>query len=204
MRGVQKLLLVIVLAALLATGFTACGDDDSTSASTVSTTQETTSAPPPKDSGSAPKSSASRDGSAAFRTPGGDNSIQSFGDEASAEELEATTAVLAGFMQARAEGDWAGECDYLAKAAVKPLEQLASSSPQFKGGGCAAILATFAAAAPASSRANTMVAGVASLRVEGDRGFALYHGANGVDYFVPMSREDGEWKVAALAPSAFP
>lgn len=46
--------------------------------------------------------------------------------------------------------------------------------------------------------------GIASLRVEGDRGFALYHGAKDVGYFVPMVKEEGEWKVGALAPSDFP
>lgn len=37
---------------------------------------------------------------------------------------------------------------------------------------------------------------------EGDRGFLLFHGVLGADYFMPMAREGGMWRVAAIAPSA--
>jgi hypothetical protein len=189
MREVPKQLLAAVLVVLLATGVTACGGGDSSDATMTATAED---------------SSAAEGSSAAFRTPGGDNSIQNFGEEADAGELEAATATLTGFMQARAKSDWAKQCFYLAKAAIAPLEQLASRSPQLEGKGCVAILAQLGTGAPPSTRADAMTDGVASLRVEGNRGFALYHGARGVDYFVPMTREEGEWKVGALAPSEFP
>jgi hypothetical protein len=137
-------------------------------------------------------------------TAGGDNSIQTFGSEADASEVEAAAAVLDSFLQARANDQWADECSYLAKSAVAPLEQLASSSPEVKGEGCAAILEALLSRAPVSSRANPLTDGVASLRVEGDRAFALFHGAHGGDYFVPMTKEDGKWMVSGLAPSEFP
>jgi hypothetical protein len=149
-------------------------------------------------------SSSEDDGSAGFRTPGGDNSVQNFGEEAEATEREAAEAALAGYLEARAEGDWAGQCDYLAKVTLKPIEQLAARSPEVKGKGCAALLEALSAGLPASARADTMTDGIGSLRVEGERGFVLYHGAEGVDYFVPMLDEDGEWKVAALAPTESP
>lgn len=143
-------------------------------------------------------------GSASFRTPGGDNSIQNFGDEADATEAEAVSTTLAAFLQARAKDDWAGECAYLAKATMAPLEQLASSSPQLRGKDCAGILAALASGTPTSIRQNTLSGGIASLRVQGNHAFALYHGPAGTDYFVPMTHEDGKWKVGALAPSEFP
>jgi hypothetical protein len=87
---------------------------------------------------------------------------------------------------------------------VAPLEQLASRAPGLKDKGCAAILEKLVGAAPASARANNLTAGIASLRSQGERGFALYHGPRGVDYFIPMTREGGEWKVGAIAPSEFP
>jgi hypothetical protein len=107
-------------------------------------------------------------------------------------------------MQARAEEDWAAMCADLAKATLAPLEDLAAKAAQFKGKGCAAILEGLLGPSQSLSRANTMTEGIASFRVEGDRGFALYHGPRGVDYFVAMVKEDGEWKVGSLAPSEFP
>lgn len=199
MRDAWKLVAVVAIGTLLSTGLAACGGGDSTdSTSTRSSggdaTENSTARPP----------SSSDQGSASFRTPGGDNSIQNFGEEADAAEVEAATAVLAGYMRARAKDEWAKECDYLAKLALAPLEQLASSSPQLKGKGCAGILATLGATTPTSTRVSTMSDGIASLRVEGDRGFALYHGTHGTDYFVQMAKQGDEWKVGALAPNEFP
>jgi hypothetical protein len=213
MRGVSKLLLVFALAVLLASGLAACGgddSDDSTSGSSTApaqektaTTPEKTAPKPAKDRASGNDSSAD-EGSASFLTAGGDNSIQNFGEEADAAEAAAATATLAAYLRARAKDDFAKECAYLAKAAVAPLEEFASRSPQPKDKGCAAILSTLSAGTPSSIRANTLRGDIASLRFDGDRGFALYHGAKGVDYFVPMVKEDGEWKVGTLAPSEFP
>jgi hypothetical protein len=194
MRRASKLLLAVAFAALLASGFAACGSEDSTD-STAPARQGTT-APATTESGDS--------GSTAFRTPGGDNSVQNFGEEADAAEAEAASATLASYMRARAEDDWAKQCATLAQLTIEPLQQLASRSPQLKGKDCAAILTALIASTPRSTRVDTMTDGIASLRVEGDRGFALYHGAEGVDYFVPMVKEGGEWKVGALAPTEFP
>ena len=43
-----------------------------------------------------------------------------------------------------------------------------------------------------------------SLRVDSERAFALYHGSDGSDYFMPMALEGGSWRVAGLAPTEFP
>jgi hypothetical protein len=209
-------LIALALAALLALGLAACGGDSSSTAGSsaaVQETQEATGATTEDHGsdksgggrgGSADSSSASGKGSAGFRTPGGDNSIQNFGGEADSAEIEAATAALSGYLAARAKGDWAESCADLAKATVAPLAQLASSSPRLKGKGCGAILGALEGRAPASTRVNTLTGPIASLRAEGERGFALYHGPHGVDYFVPMVREGGSWKVGALAPSEFP
>lgn len=195
MRGAWRFALALAVVALLATGLAACGGDNS-SDSTAAITQESNA---PSDD-----NSSSEEGSASFRTPGGDNSIQNFGAEADAAEVDAATATLAGYLQARSEDAWAEQCGYLAQAAVEPLEQLASRSPQLKGKGCAAALSGLMAGTPTSTRADTMTDGIASLRFEGNRGFALYHGAHGIDYFMLMTKEDGEWKVGAISPSEFP
>ncbi len=197
MRGVQKLGLALAIVALLAPGLAACGGNDSDRSNSDSSKGS--------DDAAAAGDSAANEGSASFRTPGGDNSIQNFGEEADASQVDAASAALANYLEARSEDDWASQCAYLAQGAVAPLEELASRSPRFKGEGCAAVLSGLMAGTPASSRANTLTTGaIASLRFEGDRAFALYHGARGIDYFVPMVKEDGEWKVGALAPSEFP
>jgi hypothetical protein len=187
MGGTAKLALALALAAL-AIGLSACGGGDDSTRSSSST---------------ASNSSAGQ-GSSSFHTPGGDNSIQNFGNEADAGEVAAATTVLASYLQARARGDWGKDCVLLARTAVTPLKQLAAKSPELKGKGCAGILAALVAYVPKSSRASTMTSGIASLRVQGDRGFALYHGAKGINYFMPMVKEDGQWKVGSLASSEFP
>lgn len=205
MKRAAKPLLATALATLLASGFAACGGGSNGDSSTAARGGEAAATTTTEDSGSSSReASASGEASASFRTPGGDNSIQNFGKEADAAEVEAAAMALTDYMQAQAEEDWAGECTYLAAAAIAPLEQLASRSPKLEGKGCPEILATLSAAAPSSIAATAPSDGIASLRVEGDRGFALYHGARGVDYFIPMARESGEWKVGALAPTEFP
>jgi len=147
---------------------------------------------------------ATTQGSRSFLIPGGDNSVQNFGAEAGGAERGAASATLAAYLRARARDEWARECGSLAKATLAPLEHLASSAPRLKGRDCGQLLKSLEAGVPPSARADTMRGNVASLRIEGDRGFALYHGAAGVDYFMPMAREGGEWKVASLVPDEFP
>ncbi len=225
-----KTLLALMLAALLALAAVGCGgsSNDSSTAGTVTTgaSETTPSSQEDDDHGSAEKqpgddkggskqsddesssdgsqSSSAGEGSAPFRTKGGDNSIQNFGDEADASEREAAEANVTAYLEARAKGDWAKSCENLAAGAIKPLEQLAQSSPQLKGKGCAAIIGALSAQLPASSRANPLTQGIASLRIEGDQGFALFHGPHGTDYFIPLAKEGDQWKVAALAASEFP
>lgn len=225
MRGVHKLAVTLTAAALLAAALVACGGGDSTDSTATSTAATTAPAKPAGNAGgdssaklkkdgsggssdssnSGGGSTSSDEGSASFRTPGGDNSIQDFGDEADSSEREEASAALTAFLDARAKGDYAAQCDNLAKAATEPLEELAARSPKVKSKGCAGTLEALTAGAPASTRVSPMTAaGVAALRIEGDRGFALFHGSKGSDYFVPMAKEGGQWKVGAIGPSEFP
>jgi hypothetical protein len=61
-----------------------------------------------------------------------------------------------------------------------------------------------AAQKASNSLKNTMVEPLAALRVNGKQAFAFYHGAKGKDYVIPMEKEGGEWKVAALLPEEAP
>jgi hypothetical protein len=138
-------------------------------------------------------------GSQQFRTTGGDNSIQEYGSESSSAEFAAAAKVLHEFLDARAAGAWRVACEKLAPALREQLVQQLGS-----GGGasaCARMFAGLTAGLPAAGRREAAIADVGSLRVEGNRGFLLFHGAHGQGFFIPMVREDGEWKVAAIAAS---
>ena len=66
------------------------------------------------------------------------------------------------------------------------------------------MLAAFIGAAPASTRANPLTARASPAC--GSRATAASPSTtvpSGIDYFVPMIKEDGEWKVGALGPSEF-
>lgn len=206
-KGTSKLLSILVIAALLALGVTACGGGDDSTGSTATSTAAGESGSGESTGGGAESTTgegaASKKGSAGFIVPGGDNSIQSYGEEADAGERKKAEEALAAYLDARAAGDWAKACAHLAATAVKPLEQLAASSPKLKGN-CAALLAQLQKAVPPSELDSTLINGLASLRVQGNRAFALYHGPRGTDYFVLMEKDGDGWTVAALAPSPFP
>jgi hypothetical protein len=196
-RASSKLLPTLAIAAFLALGLAACGGGDDTTGSATGATTGGEKEPGSSDSGS-------ERGSASFLVPGGDNSIQEFGEEADSAELEEAEEALGAYLEARANEDWAKSCGYLAEEALTPLEQLAKASPQLKGADCGQILAKLQASTPTSEEPNPMTDGLAALRVEDDRGFALFHGAKGTDYFILLSKRDDGWAVAALAPSEFP
>jgi hypothetical protein len=141
-------------------------------------------------------------GSAQFRTKGGDNSIQEFGDESGESELQEAAEVVHDFYVARGKEEWSKACSYLAKSNIEQLEQLGSQSPQFKNGGCAPILKGFTRPVPASVNREIATVDAGSLRQEGEQGFLIYYGAGHATYAMPLKNEGGTWKVAALSGSA--
>ncbi|HEX6780621.1 MAG TPA: hypothetical protein VF125_01185 [Solirubrobacterales bacterium] len=143
-------------------------------------------------------------GAAPFETRGGDNSIQEFGAEASGADFEAAATALHGYLDARAAGAWRDACAYLAPGVAGSLAQLAGGSGGGGGASCPETLASLSAAIPTAVLEESAEADVAALRVEGDRAFLLFHGAHDADYFIPMTQDDGAWKIAAIAPSAIP
>jgi hypothetical protein len=152
-------------------------------------------------SGASGGSSASG-GAAAFETKGGDNSIQRSGSAASSTELGQAAAVLHGYLDARAAGAWGRACSYLAAGVASQLSQLAAGAKGKAAPSCSKLLATLSAGVPPAALREAAIARPGALRVRGSGAFLLYHGARGTDYFMPMAREGGRWKVAALAASA--
>lgn len=138
-------------------------------------------------------------GSGQFRTKGGDNSIQEFGDESGESELQEAAEVVHGFFVSRAAEEWDQACSYLAKANIEQLEQLANRSAQSKGADCATVLKAFTRPLPASVEREITTVNAGSLRREGEQGFLIYFGAGHVKYAMPLREEGGSWKVGALS-----
>lgn len=138
-------------------------------------------------------------GSAQFRTRGGDNSIQDFGEEAGESELREAAEVVHGFYVSRAAEEWGRACSYLAKSNVKQLEQLVSQAPKSRQVDCASALEAFTQPLPLAIEREITVVDAGSLRHEGEQGFLIYFGADRVKYSMPLRNEGGTWKVAALS-----
>jgi hypothetical protein len=179
--------LTLVLLGLLPLG---CGGSSATTSTGGSSTAES----------NAPETNPS----AAFIVKGGKNRVATFGKEAGAAEREAASAVLAQNLKARETEDWAGQCASLTAAHVKQMEELAAERsignrcPEGVGSEAEPIEGTEAL------RADTLSGSIAALRVEGDRGYALYHGDDGKNYAMAMRREGGHWKVASLTTINLP
>lgn len=140
---------------------------------------------------------------AGFLVGGGDNSVPTYGSEASGNQRRAAEAALAGFLDARAKEDWPTACSYLSASTRKRFEEFANGSGS-KLKGCAPILKMFASSGTGSSLASSLTHALTSLRVNGDNAFALWVGPHGQKYAMPMVREGGAWRVTQIAPLPYP
>ena len=177
----RLLLAAVSLALLLAVS--GCGSDSASETAT------------------APADRAGRPRAGQNEIKGSDHSIQNFGKESSDVELDEAAEALHGYLDARAAGAWSDACKHLTPSLVAAISSTVQGAA---GKGCPALLSAFFANAPESSLQEEATADVASLRAKGDSGFAIYSGVGGAVYFIPMVRQEGHWKVAALAPSAYP
>jgi hypothetical protein len=135
-----------------------------------------------------------------FIVPGGDNAVQTFGREASPAERRQATATISAWMRARAARDWAKDCSYFSSAYSEELAEDAHRVSEGKVKTCAEALAFFKQQA-SGNFVNTFGSGpVVSLRIGEGHGYAQYHGNDGRDWVVGVSKDDGEWKVAIAAP----
>jgi hypothetical protein len=138
-------------------------------------------------------------GSAQFRTKGGDNSIQEFGEEAGESELREAAEVVHGFYVSRAAEEWDKACSYLAKSNAEQLERLVGQASKSKGTDCASALKAFTQPLPVAVEREITEVDAGSLRHEGEQGFLIYYGAGHVIYSMSLRNEGGTWKVAGLS-----
>ena len=194
-RPLPLLLLALALATLALAGCGGGGGGGSTATTATAAhpgaTTTTFHPKPHHDSGG---------GAAQFEVKGGDNSVQEFGAEASEAELEQAATALHGFLDARAERNWATACGYLSKATAQSFSQLGAGGSGSGAKGCAANLAALTGKTPTSTLREAAVADVGSLRTEGEQAFLIYRGApKGTIYAIPIAKEGAAWKVASLS-----
>ncbi len=222
-EGIRRI--AALSAAVIAGGaLVACGDSSSTATDTAPAKEASSN--PGKESGSGSKGSQEGDsqpqrqgdesrssppsvdtaplkvsggGADQYRTEGGDNSIQNFGEESEESELEEAAIALHNYLVARADEDWPAACANLARTVTDQLDVLASQSGQLKGKDCAAILGALTPPLPAAVRRESTLVDAGSLRLEDERAFLIYRGAKNAEYAVLMEQEDGAWKVGSLA-----
>lgn len=226
MGGASKATAVL-LALACALALAACGSDSSSTSGSTSASVPTTASPeegqtapesteqsgessnggsessePEAEGGSSEEGEvSSSDRSAQFRTKGGDNSIQNYGDEASASEREKATKVIAGVFAAQKTKNWAKVCTLLSSKATGQLEEFSKHSPQLKGKGCPQLVGLLLGSAPSSARPETIKGTVIALRRKGTESFALYKGTDGKSYAYPLLLEGGQWKLIGMAPT---
>jgi hypothetical protein len=140
-------------------------------------------------------------GAEQFRTKGGDNSVQEYGDEGDESELQEVAEIVHSFYVARIEEKWDTACSYLAKSNIEQLEQLASQSPEFKDAGCGPILKAFTRPLPPAIQREITTVDAGSFRHDEEQGFLIYYGPDRTVYSMPMRNEGGGWKVGALSGS---
>lgn len=134
-----------------------------------------------------------------FIIPGGDNTIQYFGREGTPSEREEASMVVISWDKARAERNWTADCRHLSHAYIDTVVTDAKATSKGKATNCVQALAFFGSIASGGSTPTT-TGPIDSLRVSEGTGYAQYHGRKGVDWIVPLKKEEGEWRVAVTAP----
>jgi hypothetical protein len=140
--------------------------------------------------------------------PGGDNSIQTYGEEAETSEEEEITTAMASFLRALAARNYPAICEGLSESNRKQLEQLAKLKKEI-GTDCPSILKALLVG-PTSEAKKAAEGTVYQVRVEGENAFVMFTPVGGsASYFVMKHDPDG-WKSTTLSsgvpfnPSAAP
>lgn len=121
-----------------------------------------------------------------------------FGEESSEGEMEEAAEAVSSFLSARSQEDWPATCAQLSSALLAKIEHLAISSTDLEDKSCPSFLEAFLSVSAQERRQNTEIDG-GSLRQKGTRGFLIYLGARENVYAMPLSKEDGAWKVDSLS-----
>jgi hypothetical protein len=190
-------------------------------ASTATTAPTSTPAQTPaKPSAGAPSSAAKADGGRSSRAraeegfpppaprheryPHGDRSIQEYGAKAASGDTAAIAGIVKRYYAAVAAGDGSGACALLSAEMSRTIVATFANSPALRGKGCSAIIPALYKVPAGRARVAFAKVAVTSVRVKGDRAFALLRSPSSPSGEMPMLREGGAWKVNALMGSNLP
>lgn len=124
----------------------------------------------------------------------GDNSIQTWGLEASSAKRAQATAIVQSYLDARAARDWGRVCSLLA---AKPRAE----QSRFAGGvSCAKAMRSFASDASTAALREEAEIEILSFRVGPKYAFLIYRRPDGV-YATALTREGGDWKLISVTPN---
>lgn len=118
--------------------------------------------------------------------------------EAGDDERAAASELVEDFMAGRANDDLDAVCASLSAEMQEYVEGLVEEAPNPPNNCPDSLALAIDEYSSVYSATNTMTGPLAGLLVNGNRGYALYHGKRDVDYLVNLIWEDGGWKVNTL------
>jgi hypothetical protein len=219
--------LLAALLALAALAFAACGgDEDETAAADAGTPAEQAGngenqggggtgsgsggegGASESSEGSDPASGTGGDSGPPINKAGRDVSIQRFGQEADGPTSEAMAAAVRAYFGALAANKPARACKLLAGDASEQLAQLfqaaENAGQKAPKNLCKAFLTNAARIFSGPSGPDVGAIEFNAFRIEGERGFVLYKIPERPKSFIPVTLDEGRWKVAAIDGSALP
>lgn len=129
-------------------------------------------------------------------------SVSALGERAPSAEADAAFAVARRYLAAYAAGNWERACELMSVRMRRRLARTVGRHPKLEGEDCVGIMAALAGKLPAALRKRqAATTRFTELRVDGDRGHAIFRNALTPRGSVRMSREGGKWRVAAAAGS---
>lgn len=196
------IILVVASAAL-----TSCGGDDDTASKPAETTARdtgttTTDRPPetraerPPNSGDEKDGDSSRSGASEPETT---STAPREYDPLEGSERNQAEAAVRGFFAALADRDGDRICAQLAEGTRKQFVRALTQSPQLKGKDCGALLELTTRNQPEQLRRNLKQVRVTEVFFKDDIALARYKIPSEALSVMPMVKNDGQWRVSALA-----
>lgn len=128
-----------------------------------------------------------------------EESVESFGEEASGQERERIIAAQRGYLEALGAHDYAAACAKLSAQARESIASLAAK--RAKPGDCGRILPGLFAPTAAAIARQQADGDVTRVRIEGDQGFVIFHAPGAKLYIFTLEREGAQWKGTAITAS---
>ena len=126
-------------------------------------------------------------------------SIEGFGEEAEGSEREEVLDVFHGYLRALAQEDEQSACSYLAAGVQRSLAQLGAKAE--KSLDCPQLLEALLSPQADQIARDQDEGKIVKVRVEGDRGFVVFHAPGARLYELTMAREGEEWRATSLSAS---